>query len=255
MGTYYTRGIILQHRHYREADRLLTIFSDEDGKITAVAKGSRKIASKLGGSLEPLTQALFMLVRGRSHTTVAHAEVIKNYRRIKSDFDKLFLAQYISHVADISTKLHQREPRLYALLTDVFGYLEICPAAARKLALVRWYFVWRHLSCLGFHPELRHCLVCGRNITATRNFFNLKKGGCVHAACQAVTAESVVITTDAIKVLRFIFDKPWRELARIAVTPILIRELDALTTAFLNYTQEQDVRLAQFSLAPKSDIL
>jgi DNA repair protein RecO (recombination protein O) len=50
--TYTIEGVVLNRRDYAEADRIITIFSYEKGKIVVLAKGARKLTSKRLGSLE-----------------------------------------------------------------------------------------------------------------------------------------------------------------------------------------------------------
>jgi len=124
MSTYFTRGLILKHQDYREADRLVTIYSQEHGKITVLARGSRKISSKLAGSLEPFLLADFMIARGRHFDTIAAVEIIKNYSKLKQNLDKIFLAKYLSIVVSNSTKGRQHDPRVFELIKEIFFWLD-----------------------------------------------------------------------------------------------------------------------------------
>jgi DNA repair protein RecO len=71
---YTTKGVILSHRPFREADRIYSILTKDLGLIRATALGVRKEASKLRGSLEPIALAVVSLVRGKEYWRVTSAE-------------------------------------------------------------------------------------------------------------------------------------------------------------------------------------
>lgn len=241
MATYCTEGIILRHQDFRETDRLLTIYTKEHGVIKVVAKASRKITSKLGGNLEPFIQANLVIAQGRHFDTIAQVEPLSNFRQLKNNLEALQLASYLAGIVDRSTRGRQRDVRIFELLRLILTVLEERTFENRKIQLVRWYFLWRYLSYLGYQPELYHCLVCKQKIAPTANYFNLRKGGLVDRMCRTTGRETTGVTADAIKVLRLIFERSVNGVVRIRVPTQLRRELEALTTAYVNYTQEQEL--------------
>jgi len=246
MGTYLTQGLILKHQDYRETDRLITIYSREYGKITALARGSRKISSKLAGNLEPFILADLMIARGRHFDTIASLEVIKNFRLLKKSLGKIYLADYFSTVVSNSSKGRQRDPRIFELLQEVFFWLETEFFVGSKKQLIIWYFVWRYLIYLGYQPELYHCLIGGEKISPKKNYFSFRKGGLVCQKCLLKDEQAISISENAIKILRLIVLRKRRDLGKIKINKSLIVEIDKLTGDFLNYTQEQELRLEKF---------
>lgn len=239
----------MKHQNVGEADRLLIVYTKEHGKIKAVARGSRKVRSKLAGSLEPFILARLMVARGRHFETVAGAEVIRNFRALKRDLSAVTLATYLAQVLDRSTKLHQRDSRIFVLLKDILEYLDSGLVAVKKLPLVRWFFVWRYLTCLGYQPELYACLSCHRKVSGGNNYFSFKRGGVVDEPCRSTVTDGVVVTASAIKVLRLLSVKGVEEVIQLRLPPPLAEECERLTTTFLNYTQEQELGAETFSVA------
>ena len=72
-------AIVLRHADWGEADRLVTLFTREQGKLRAVAKGARKITSRKAGHLEPFTHVKLQLARGRSLFIVTQADTVDAY--------------------------------------------------------------------------------------------------------------------------------------------------------------------------------
>jgi DNA repair protein RecO (recombination protein O) len=75
-----TEGLIISFRPLREADRVYSILTRDLGLIRATAIGVRKDASKLRGSLEPLTLSAISLVRGKEYWRITSAEVIQEIK-------------------------------------------------------------------------------------------------------------------------------------------------------------------------------
>ena len=67
-------GIVLRHREWGEADRMLTLFTRELGKVQALAKGIRKPRSRKAGHVEPFSRATLLLARGRSFFILTQAD-------------------------------------------------------------------------------------------------------------------------------------------------------------------------------------
>ncbi|MDD5191431.1 MAG: DNA repair protein RecO, partial [Dehalococcoidales bacterium] len=63
---YRTSGVIIRKTKLGEADRILTIYTPDLGKMDAVAKGVRRPKSKMAGHLELLTYSQINLARGRN---------------------------------------------------------------------------------------------------------------------------------------------------------------------------------------------
>lgn len=79
MHYYKTLGIILKSEPYREADRVYTIYTKRYGKIRAMAKGVRKIKSKLAGHLEPFSLTNLMIVKGKMIDKIISARLIESF--------------------------------------------------------------------------------------------------------------------------------------------------------------------------------
>jgi len=71
MPVYKAEAIVLHQRALGESDRIVTLFTRENGKLRAVAKGVRRPTSRLGGRIEPFTHARLMLARGRTLDVIA----------------------------------------------------------------------------------------------------------------------------------------------------------------------------------------
>src|ERR1035437_2911498 len=153
MTNVKTRGIIVKRMNYGEADRILTVLTSDHGKIKAIAKGSRRILSKLGGSLEPFCLVDFIFHECRSFYIVTAASVIKHFEKILTDIDKSSKAFYIGELLDKFLEEKKNHPEVFELFAKYLDNLEnaddpiLIPVCSAKI-----------LENLGFKPVTSNCL-------------------------------------------------------------------------------------------------
>ncbi len=90
--TYQTVAVIIKKTKLGEADRILTLYSLDMGKIQGVAKGIRRPRSKLAGHLELLTYSQLTFGRGRNAATIIGSQTIDSFLLLKSDLDLIAYA-------------------------------------------------------------------------------------------------------------------------------------------------------------------
>src|SRR5512144_1395276 len=109
-------AVVLRHSDWGEADRLLSLYTCEQGKLRAVAKGARKLRSRKAGHLEPFTRVVLMLARGRDMWIVTQAETVDAYLPVREDLMRTAYAAYIIELLDRFTYEEGENRPLYNLL-------------------------------------------------------------------------------------------------------------------------------------------
>lgn len=138
-------GIILKRRNLGEADRILTVFTHQRGKITVLAKGVRRITSRRGGNVELLNRSIMFLHPAKSFLILTEASVLDTYEKLKTN---LTLSTYAFHIIELIDKLtaeNQPNELLYELLVNLLQRLSRNP----RQVLVR-AFEAKILANLGF---------------------------------------------------------------------------------------------------------
>lgn len=116
--TYKTEGIILKRTNFGEADRILTIYTKHYGKIRAIAKGVRKIASRKGGNVEAFNHVSLFLAQGRNLDLVTEAEVINSFKSWRKNLKKIGTAYYFCELVDKLTPDGQANRAVFELLRE-----------------------------------------------------------------------------------------------------------------------------------------
>lgn len=105
-------GIVIKRINLGEADRMLTIFTRDGGKVVLLAKGVRKIASRRGGNIE-----LFNLIRGQAHSgTLGEVSLVQSFPDWRKFLGRVTLAYQLCEVVDKLTGDDQAHPRVFAIL-------------------------------------------------------------------------------------------------------------------------------------------
>lgn len=239
---YRTEAIVLRRMNLGEADRLLTLFSPDCGKLRVVAKGVRRPGSRKAGHLEPFTQAELMLARGRELDIVTQAESLNLYSGIQQDLERLGQAAYMVELLDRFTVEEGESRALYQLLAEALGLLA---SGAPSEALVR-YFELRMLDLVGYRPELFRCLGCGDEIRPQDQFFSASLGGVLCPTCGQGHESAQAITLQALKVLRHYQRSPLKAALAPSVSPKVHAELERLMLSYLTFQLERDLNAPAF---------
>jgi len=118
MPLYNVEAINIRSRNFGEADKIITLFSRQQGKIHAIAKGARRTSSKFGGRLEIFTCNQLLLASARTLDIISQCETIESFYRLREEKEKLNAGVYILRLVDTITEDRQKNVELFDLLLD-----------------------------------------------------------------------------------------------------------------------------------------
>jgi DNA repair protein RecO (recombination protein O) len=242
-------AIVLKHSDFGEADRLLTLYTRELGKVRAIAKGARKTRSRQGGHVEPFIQVRLQLARGRNLFIVTQAEAINNHAFLAEDLVRLGYASYIVELLERFSVDEDENRALYRLLRDTLGRIE--REAVAQIA-IRYYEI-RLLDHLGFRPELHECLNCNKEIKAEDQYFSSQKGGVLCPDCGPADPSAHPISMHALKYLRHFQRSSYEDALRAKVEAKFQFELETLMNHYLTYLLEKRLNSPEFLRSVRKD--
>jgi DNA repair protein RecO (recombination protein O) len=174
-GLYKDEGVVLKTIKLGEADRILTIFTQYNGKVRAVAKGVRKTKSRFGGRLEPFTRVQLLIYRGRELDTITGADILAPYKGVRYNYERVTAAAAIAELVEKVMPERERSFSVYDLL------LAAMESVAKGAENVVPAFLVKLLSVAGFHPQLSVCAGCGGSVALEG--FSPALGGVVCRNC------------------------------------------------------------------------
>ena len=248
---YKTPAIVLRQRKLGDADKIITLYTANLGKLDAVAKGVRRITSRLAGHVEPLSHGSYLVAHGRNLDIITQAQTIETFQPLRDDLDRLSRALYAAELVDRFTEERSENFALYRLLLDALRRL----AQRDELDLILRSFELSLLALQGYRPELRQCVACRRPLEAEANAWAPGAGGVIcprcrrdQAALQAEPQAEVLrpLSVNALKVLRLLQSDRFEDAARLRIAPELAAELERHLRDAIHYALDRDVRSAAF---------
>jgi len=238
--TYQTEAIIIKKTKLGEADRILTLYTPDLGKIQAVAKGVRRPRSKLAGHLELLTHSLVSLARGRNLDTIIGSQTINSFLPLKSDLQLTSYALYVTELVSQFTAEHIENRPLFQLLLETMQ--QLCQAGDNELVLR--HFELHLLNEVGYRPQLQQCVTCHQPLKPVTNSFCPSAGGMLCPDCCQSQPLAHHLSVNALKVLRLLQSSDYSTASRLKMNLELSHELEMIMRDYLKYLLEREIKSA-----------
>ncbi|MFZ0544837.1 MAG: DNA repair protein RecO [Candidatus Promineifilaceae bacterium] len=240
--TFRTEAIVLRRSDFGEADRMLTLFSREYGKVQAIAKGARKPQTRKSGHVELFMRTNFLIAKGKNIDIVTQAELVEAYAALREDLVRTTYASYLVELLDRFTAEEDRDLRKYNLLADALGWFN----TTDNLLLAARYYELRLLSLAGFQPQFFNCVSCAEPIQEQDQYFSAELGGLLCPNCHQADRRARAITPSAVKVLRYLQSHNWETVKALQLRRDLHTELENVLHYYLTYLLERELKSVDF---------
>jgi DNA repair protein RecO (recombination protein O) len=184
--TYKATGINLKAQALGESDRIVTILTQEFGLIRAIAPGSRKHKSSLGGRSGMFVVNELLIAKGRSLDKITQAQTVKTYPGLAKDLAKLAASQYLAEIVLSQALSEHPQQELYELLNEHLHRLDNIPPGESSRVLAHLAHAVFHLLALdGLAPQVQICCLTQNPLTPNladphwRVGFSIPAGGIV----------------------------------------------------------------------------
>lgn len=120
MKSYTIEAIILKSKNFFEADKIITVFSRQFGKLILLAKGARRVTSRKGPNLEVFNKVTLFINSGKSLDTINEATILEMYQGARANLKLVGFAYNICELVDKLTPERQESESIYNLLETTF---------------------------------------------------------------------------------------------------------------------------------------
>lgn len=151
-----SRAFVVRMVDYRDSDRIVTLFTEDTGKVSALARGAKKSRKRFGAALSPYMLGRVKLkgsLHGGKLPTLSDIQPLEHFPNIGKDMIRLALAGYFAELCRETIPESNPEPGIFELLLEAH---RIMNSGRPKRALVR-AFELHLLTRLGFSPQLDRC--------------------------------------------------------------------------------------------------
>lgn len=199
-----TNALVLREVAYHDTDKLLTILTQDYGRLTVRARGVRSRSSKLKAACQLLAYSEFTLLKRGNYYTVTETELLESFQGLRADLDQLSLGSYLAQLGEALSDTDADSPELLRVLLYA---LDAISRLKRSQTLVKATTELRLLCLSGFMPSLEGCAVCGQRYPTQ---FHVGQGviHCPGCKPQLEDGLSLPLTSGALDAMRYICDAP-----------------------------------------------
>lgn len=123
MNKLTTSAIVLSRINFGESDKIITVITPDFGNISLLARGVRKVKSKLAGGIELFSVSNISFIRGRNDmSTLVSTRLQTHFHHVVTDIDRTMIGYDILKILKNSTK-ESSDPDYYRLLLQALTYL------------------------------------------------------------------------------------------------------------------------------------
>lgn len=231
-----TEGIVFRQVKTVNGRRMILLFSQKYGKISAGTSMSEKGKSKSALALRPFTYGRYELFKNRDSWHIDGSEAIRSWYRIGEDVDKYM---YCAYVLEFTEKLLQEEapaPGIFSLILDFFDIME--KRSKKYPSLILAYQI-KVLQEAGTMPRVSRCVLCGDQEEPA--LFSIKDGGVICRRCalnfSSGSNDTLIypVNFGIVNILRYILDNPLKSFGNLALDDEIQRRLGSMIKSYAAY--------------------
>ena len=225
MSVTKLRGLVLNERGKGEADKLLTLFTLEQGKVSVYAKGARKLKSSYFVGSSQFDYSDFVLFSGRDFYSTTQIDKVEGFKTITTDFDRLCYGNYFLEMVDKTTYPGEANPDILRLLLYALRALD--KGVVENFCIGR-AFEFKYMQICGYTPMVEGCSHCGGELHSDNIYFGFD--GALCGDCRSVAQEAVKINYSAAYAIAYILKSQTKD--------IFSFELDEPTKKYLRMASQ-----------------
>ncbi|MCR5134864.1 MAG: DNA repair protein RecO [Clostridiales bacterium] len=231
-----TRGIVLRQVKTIGGRRMLSLFTEQFGKIGAGVTVSERGKGRNAAAMSPFAYGNYELYLSHGRFHLNKGQVIKNFYRIGADVDRYMAAAYGLELCDKLLEEEVAAKELFELTVDFLSTME--ERKSRYGTILLAYKV-KLLACLGALPVLDRCACCGT--PGRHTFFSIPEGGLVCGECLAQLPQdgrdALLYKVDFVilDVLDHILRNPLGSLQKAALGEELESQINTIIDRFIKY--------------------
>ncbi len=243
MSATKQEAFILKTQDYRDTSLLGSFFTRDHGKIRGIVKGIRDSRARFGSTLEPfsLNEILFYKRRrGGDLHQVTQVDLLTLFPEVREDLERLAYASYFAELLNELVEVEDPAPAIFDLFKDALLFLG-SGASPKRCARI---FEVKLFGLLGLLPEIKSCVVCGKE-SPDPAYFNVPQGGICCRDCNLAKTRSqerprladisIPVSKGTLNFLDRVLRSPMKSLEQVKVSQEVGEELEKALTRFVDY--------------------
>jgi DNA repair protein RecO (recombination protein O) len=248
MSSYSTPAIVLRKVDFGDYDLVITFFTLQEGKITAIAKSAKKSTKRFAGILELFSALNVVYSTGRRKGLPVLQEATLKYpfSSIRTSMLKTAYASYWAQLINEWMESGQKQVEIYELFQYILRKLDSCQTSEAALSIL---FQMKFITLSGLAPNLGKCCICHievEKIKETRVQFDFAKGGILCDGCASKTSRKTFLSKGIIKQLLWIEKGDLVKAVRVRFSSDALKEGSEFLETFVPYHLGKEPRSLKF---------
>jgi len=245
MASEKSSAIVLRLVEFSETSLVVTMFTRDFGKVSALAKGGRRPKGPFESALDLLALVRIVFLRKSADVLdlLTEAKLDRRFRAAGRDLNRLYAGYYVAELLAELTDTHDPHPELFDGANQALLALDgdVPPAT-----VVLWLELLA-LAQVGHAPTLEQCAACSRTVeVAGRAPFGLLAGGLLCGDCRSGQRQVVSVRAEAIETLRRFATATAAEWQQLVVPANEQGELRGLLNNYMNHLTGHRLRLQPY---------
>ncbi len=235
-----TDAIVLDCTDHGESDLIVTMLSQTEGRIAAIAKGAKKSQRRFVNKLELFSFLHIVCTKkaGRSLAFLAEAELHTSFLNIRYDLELYTIASVIREFLLVGIREEEPDERIFRLSLWSLHHLNLFQQPKAILIL----FLIRYFEYVGYRPDLSTCGRCANQvIPQARYSFDPSSGRIICSGCISGSLRGIALSHGTIKILRSAQDLPLARLHRLKISGTIRQEALAILHAYGRHLFQRDI--------------
>ena len=237
------RGIVLRETETKEADKILTVLTAEQGKISVIARGVRRKGCKYAACAQPLAYSEWTLYQKGDWYYANDGSTLELFNGLRTDLEAMALGFYMAELTEAVTT---EETAAAELLRHLLNGLYALSALHKLPALVKPAFEMKLLSLAGYEPLADGCVYCGCP-EPEQPLLDVVQGVLRCRSCGVKeSALSMPLCVDSLKALRHVIYGDPKRLYSFRLGEEALRRFSGAAEAFAAAQLERGFRTLDF---------
>jgi len=237
------RGIVLRETETKEADKILTVLTAEQGKISVIARGVRRKGCKYAACAQPLAYSEWTLYQKGDWYYANDGSTLELFNGLRTDLEAMALGFYMAELTEAVTT---EEAAAAELLRHLLNGLYALSALHKLPALVKPAFEMKLLSLAGYEPLADGCVYCGCP-EPEQPLLDVVQGVLRCRSCGVKeSALSMPLCVDSLKALRHVIYGDPKRLYSFRLGEEALRRFSGAAEAFAAAQLERGFRTLEF---------
>jgi DNA repair protein RecO (recombination protein O) len=230
-------ALLLRSVDYGDADRILTLLTPGQGKLSVLAKAARKSKRRFAGALEPFALLRVELVAGKSGLgRLESASILRAFPTLLGDLARMNAAG--AGLGLLRELIPEAVPDR-DVFEDAVQLLEALDAGESSERALKVCFELAQLARAGWSPGLEACGVCGKAPRGSPGDFDARRG---YLVCQACGGAAYRLRAGLREVWRQACEGDFRAAAATEWTPEDLDISERAVAAFIEHRLERAAR-------------